>query len=145
MRDFWEIRTFYIQELKIPAVRNISFIFNFPQEDMETIEWREVVSKVVKVPRLCILKEEMTPLGIAITLFPNWPVDVANRIMRKDNYFIVLINKELLNLKIPLPFLRRYQFVTKTLEWGISYTIFNYLFDHNNLINKDVLEPHKRY
>jgi len=120
MKDFWEIRRFYLEELRIPNT------------DIETIEWREVVSKLVKVPRLCILKEEMTPL------------DVANRIMRTDNYFIVLINKELLNLKIPLPFLHKQQFVTKTLEWGISYTIFNYLFDHNNVINKDVLDPLKR-
>lgn len=120
VRDCWEIRTFYIEELRIPP------------SDMETIEWREVVNKLIKVPRLCILKEEMTPL------------DVANRIMRKDNYLIVLINKELLNLKIPLPFLSKYQFVTKTLEWGISNTVFNYLFDHNNVIIKDALDPQKR-
>jgi len=117
IKEFWEIKQFYNKELQIK------------EDEIETVEWREIVKKLVKIPRLCIFKEEMTPL------------DIANRIMRKDNYLIAIINKDILNLKFP-GFKKR-NFVTKTIEWGISYTIFTYLFDYNNIINKDVLDATK--
>lgn len=119
MRDNIEIKHFFKQELFID------------EDELSTIEWREVVNKIIEVPRLCILKEKMTPL------------DIANRIMRKDNYLIAMINKDLLHLYIPLPGLRTRNIVTKTLEWGLSYTIFSFVFDQNNSINKQVLDPSK--
>eukprot|EP01114_Cavostelium_apophysatum_P016676 TRINITY_DN4793_c0_g1_i1.p1 TRINITY_DN4793_c0_g1~~TRINITY_DN4793_c0_g1_i1.p1 ORF type:complete len:627 (-),score=150.46 TRINITY_DN4793_c0_g1_i1:465-2345(-) len=118
-KDNWEIRHFYHQELQIP------------EEEIATIEWKEVVNRIIKVPRLCITKEQMTPL------------DIANRIMRKDNYLIAMINKDILHLYIPLPGVRSRAIVTKTLEWGLSYTIFSFVFDQNNSINKQVLDPSK--
>jgi hypothetical protein len=48
-------------------------------------------------------------------------LDVAARIMRKENYLIALINKDILDLHIPFPFLRKSILLTKTIEWGLTY------------------------
>ncbi|KAN0001003.1 hypothetical protein ACTFIZ_001440 [Dictyostelium cf. discoideum] len=116
----WEISSFYKNTLKVN------------EDDIQTIEWREVVSKIVLVPRLCIVKENMNAL------------DIANRIMRKENYIIGLINQRILNLSIPFPFLRNLTFITKTLEWSLMYSLFNYIFDENGIIKSEFQDPTQR-
>eukprot|EP01132_Coremiostelium_polycephalum_P005254 gene5254-6537_t len=120
LRTNLQIRSFYHNTLLIS------------EDDLQTIEWREVVSRIVLVPRLCIVKENMNAL------------DIANRIMRKENYFIGLINLKIFNLAIPLPFFSRFKFITKTLEWGIMYCIFNFVFDEHGIIKKEFLDPRQR-
>jgi autophagy-related protein 9 len=109
IRDTLEIKHFYEHQLHIS------------EDDIQTIEWREIVQKVIGVPRLCITKERMTPL------------DVANRIMRKENYLIAMINKEVIRPKLPfyLPYFGERVFLTKTIEWSLKLTIFDYVFDNS--------------
>jgi len=122
-RDNLEIRQFYQQDLRIS------------ENDLQTIEWSRVVSRIVRVPGLCITKPDITAL------------DIANRIMRKENYLITLINKGILKLNIPLPYFGNRNMVTKTIEWSLSFTIFSYVFDPRNLdgINKNILDPNKTH
>jgi autophagy-related protein 9 len=52
--------------------------------------------------------------------------DIANRIMRRDNYMIAMINKDILALGAPFPFnlfLGRRNIITKTIEWSLGYTV----------------------
>jgi hypothetical protein len=126
LRDFWEIKQFYNRELIIS------------EEELQTIQWTEIVSRLIRVPRLSLSKERMTHL------------DIANRIMRKENYLIAMINKDILNLEVPFISmfgLRKKQVVTKTLEWGLSFTIFSYVFDNNNNnlhgLNRQILDSHR--
>eukprot|EP01117_Protostelium_nocturnum_P001843 TRINITY_DN1231_c0_g1_i1.p1 TRINITY_DN1231_c0_g1~~TRINITY_DN1231_c0_g1_i1.p1 ORF type:complete len:640 (-),score=181.11 TRINITY_DN1231_c0_g1_i1:170-2089(-) len=121
MKRMWNMKKFYNREL------------NISEEEIHTVEWNEVVSALTKVPRLCISMDRMTHL------------DIANRIMRKENYLIALINKEILNLEIPfLPFVSKTQVVTKTLEWGLSLTIFNFIFE-NDILNRQILDNHRSH
>eukprot|EP01112_Ceratiomyxa_fruticulosa_P005065 TRINITY_DN1562_c0_g1_i4.p1 TRINITY_DN1562_c0_g1~~TRINITY_DN1562_c0_g1_i4.p1 ORF type:complete len:724 (-),score=121.59 TRINITY_DN1562_c0_g1_i4:92-2263(-) len=100
-----EIRHFYRTALYIP------------DREMAVIQWREVVARITKVPRLCIVKEKLTPL------------DIANRMMRKENYFIALVNKNILNLDLPFRNHDKNQgVITRTLEWSLNYIIFNFIF-----------------
>ena len=87
--------------------------------------------------------------------------------MRKENYLIALINKDILDLHIPFPFLRNSVFITKTIEWGLTYpncvicllclitsvknifykirySLFNLVFDERQTIEADVMDPMKR-
>ncbi|EGG14471.1 RasGTPase-activating protein [Cavenderia fasciculata] len=115
-----EMRSFYHNTLKIS------------EDDVQTIEWREVVTKLIKVPRLCVVKGNMNAL------------DIANRIMRKDNYIIGIVNREILDLSIPFPGLHKYKFITKTLEWSLMYALFSYVFDRNGEIRQEVLDTNQR-
>ncbi len=65
----------------------------------------------------------------SIVILPFTSFDVANRLMRKENYMIAMFNKDLLNVHIPLPKLGKYQFMCKSLEWNINYCVTNFIFD----------------
>eukprot|EP01113_Clastostelium_recurvatum_P036200 TRINITY_DN5132_c0_g1_i4.p1 TRINITY_DN5132_c0_g1~~TRINITY_DN5132_c0_g1_i4.p1 ORF type:complete len:728 (-),score=130.50 TRINITY_DN5132_c0_g1_i4:39-2180(-) len=116
-----DIRHFYRTTLKIP------------DSDMDTIQWREIVAQLIKVPRLCVAKEQLTPL------------DIANRIMRKENYFIALLNKDVLSLKMPFSCRanqkeEQNRVITRTLEWTLNYVIFNYvLSNHHDSVKSSIL------
>ena len=62
--------------------------------------------------------------------------NIANRIMRQENYLIALFNKDLLNLSIPFPFLRGKQILTKTLEWNLNFCIIDYVFNNRGQVRK---------
>ena len=55
--------------------------------------------------------------------------DIANRIMRKDNYFIAMINRDVLELTLPVPFLSARPMLSRTLEWNLNLCIMKYVFD----------------
>jgi len=111
-RDNWEIYRFYAKELHIS------------ESELQTIEWSEVARRIITIRRVCITKEQMTPL------------DLVNRIMRKDNYLIAMINKDVLKMNIPMS---HHVIVTKILEWTVSSTIFGFVFDP---MNQDGINPH---
>lgn len=71
--------------------------------------------------------------------------DIANRIMRKENYMIAMINKNILNILVLAPaFLKPYlshkQILTRTLEWNLKLCINNFVFDENGQINENILK-----
>lgn len=71
--------------------------------------------------------------------------DIANRIMRKDNYFIAMIDRDVLDLTIPLPFLNSRPLLTKTLEWNINLCIMKYVFDEQGQLRTAFIkDTHKQ-
>ena len=82
--------------------------------------------------------------------------DIANRIMRQENYLIALFNKELLDLRVPLPqFLNRFAFLrqseetkgrllTRALEWNLRFCLMEYLFDESGRVRKVFLKSKNR-
>ena len=64
------------------------------------------------------------------------------RIMRKDNYLIALINKQLLNIRVPwfaASFLSNSQFLTKSLEWSLSFCILDFMFTDHFALSLDFI------
>lgn len=93
--------------------------------DLQTLRWHEVVSRLIKlhshgIHRVAI-KEVLTEH------------DVVLRIMRKDNYMIGMINTKVLDLRVPWwvsPFMNNdHLFLTKSLEWSLSFCILEYVFN----------------
>ena len=80
--------------------------------------------------------------------------DIANRIMRQENYLIALFNKELLDLRVPLPpFLKRFivpkedgkgRMLTQALEWNLRFCLMEYLFDPSGRVRKVFLKSKNR-
>jgi autophagy-related protein 9 len=73
--------------------------------------------------------------------------------MRQENYLIAMFNKELLDLRVPLPiFLRRFvpeekgkgKVLTKALEWNLRFCLMDYLFDHHGRVRKVFLKSKNR-
>ena len=65
--------------------------------------------------------------------------------MRKDNYIIAMINKNILNFDFDLPFIGYQPFFTKTIEWSIYLTIIDFMFDENNSLKIDFLRSDLKF
>jgi autophagy-related protein 9 len=119
------------------------------QADIQTISWPEVVR------RIGLIREENPLTAISSNPSPSATAkldahDIANRIMRQENYLIALFNKDLLDLRVPLPA----QFVTpesgkgrtltRALEWNLRFCLMDYLFDTHGKVRKVFLKSKNR-
>ncbi|CAG8557548.1 8765_t:CDS:10 [Paraglomus occultum] len=130
-------------------VRELTEMYNFythlleiPDADIQTVSWQKVVNQIMKIrnnnPTTIQghhLKESQQRLDAH---------NIANRIMRQENYLIALFNKDLLNLSIPFPFLREKQILTKTLEWNLNFCIIDYVFNNRGQVRKRFVKDVQR-
>ncbi|KAK9460040.1 autophagy protein Apg9-domain-containing protein [Lipomyces oligophaga] len=70
--------------------------------------------------------------------------DISHRIMRRDNYFIGMINKDVLDFSIPFPFCRKYKWLTRSLKFNIDICVMEYVFNSQGQINSVILKYDKR-
>lgn len=75
--------------------------------------------------------------------------DIANRIMRQENFLIALFNKELLDLRVPLPHgwpteVGKGRTLTRALEWNLQFCLMEYLFDRRGRVRKVFLKSKNR-
>ncbi|CUS06936.1 unnamed protein product [Tuber aestivum] len=135
-RRLWDIRNFY------------KYLLEIPDSDMQTVTWQEVVAKLMALRD----SNPTTSGALRRRHFSSQSKqrmdahDIANRLMRKENYLIALFNKEILDLTIPFPFLRnRGTMLTKTLEWNLSLCILDYVFnDQGQLRTLFLKESHRK-
>lgn len=101
--QFWEIKQFFNSALGIQ------------DQDLGNITWEEVEQRVMEVQveeRMCIHKEVLTEL------------DIYHRILRFTNYFIAMVNKNIIPLKLDLPFVGGAVFLTKGLRMNVEMLLF---------------------
>jgi autophagy-related protein 9 len=107
LRALLEMRAFYRDKLHVD------------DSDLLVVSWDTVVQRVVELQRtarLCIVKDQLTAH------------DIANRILRKENFMVAFVNRGLLPLD-PVPFLPSLCMLTKTLEWNLEVCILDAMFD----------------
>ncbi|OBA24247.1 APG9-domain-containing protein [Metschnikowia bicuspidata var. bicuspidata NRRL YB-4993] len=125
-------------------------------DDLElmTISWSTIVQRLMQLKdqnsltstNANIPPQFLNDLNSKVRLNAH---DIANRIMRKENYMIALVNKDVLDLSIPCPSFLRSVFssksvLTRTLEWNIKLCINNFVFSENGQINQDILKESSR-
>jgi len=148
---FWIVKLFqYIMDFR--RLRNLHdfylYLLEIPDMDLQTITWQEVVA------RLMTLRDSnpVTAAGSKNRQFLGSQSkqrmdahDIANRLMRKENYLIALFNKDILDLTLPIPFLRNRQLFSRTLEWNLSLCIMDYVFNEQGQIRSLFLkDTHRR-
>ncbi|GBC07958.1 hypothetical protein RclHR1_07800011 [Rhizophagus clarus] len=118
-----------------------TYLLDIPDADMQTISWQEVVSRIIKI------RDSNPNTSHQVNNRPQQRLDahnITNRIMRQDNYLIALFNKDLLNLTIPIPLLRKKNFLTKTMEWNLNWCVMNYVFNDHGQIRKRFIKDVQR-
>jgi len=150
---FWIGKLFqYI--LDIPRLRNLHdfyyYLLGIPDSEIQTISWQEIVS------RLMALRDSNPATAGAVSAKHRKFMgsqskqrmdahDIANRLMRKENYLIALFNKDILDLTLPIPFLRNRQLFSRTLEWNINFCIMDYVFNEQGQVRPLFLkDTHRR-
>uniref|UniRef100_A0A669EWH6 Autophagy-related protein 9 n=1 Tax=Oreochromis niloticus TaxID=8128 RepID=A0A669EWH6_ORENI len=100
---YWEIRSFYINALKMTM------------SELPYATWQEVQARIVEIQKehqICIHKKELTEL------------DIYHRILRFKNYMVAMVNKSLLPVRFRLPVLGEYVFYTRGLKYNFELIFF---------------------
>ncbi|KFA72382.1 hypothetical protein S40288_05606 [Stachybotrys chartarum IBT 40288] len=146
----WKSIQYFLEIRRLMHIRDFFiFLLEIPEQDMQTISWQDVVARIMAL-------RDQNP-RTATNLSPNLrrfigsqskerldAHDIANRLMRKDNYLIAMINKDVLNLSLPLPFMRGRQLFSKTMEWYLHYGILDMAFNELGQVQQDFLRADRR-
>ncbi|KAK4054015.1 autophagy protein atg9 [Microbotryomycetes sp. JL221] len=137
VRKLWEMHEFYAELLEVP------------ENDIQTIPWHFIVTRLstLRASHPAALSMRGGGSTTAQRLDAH---DIANRIMREENYLIALFNKDLLDLSMPVPHaLQRVaprftqwakkSMLTKTLEWNLSFCLVGFLFGKDGQVRRAFL------
>jgi len=97
--------------------------------DIQTIRWDNVVNRFIAVQKKNGIHQD--------TLTAH---HIASRILRKENYMIAMINKNILDLSLPLPCIQERVMLTKGLEFNLDVCVFWGMFSRKDCIRKEFLE-----
>ncbi|KAJ3162864.1 autophagy protein atg9 [Geranomyces michiganensis] len=116
----WE---FLLLVRDVPHLLEVSRFYKhalgFGEAEMQTITWADVVATLSTLPFRGGTLNAHT---------------IANRILRKENYLVALFNKDVLNLSVPLPYIGGQQFLTNYIEWSLTKTLLEYVFDETGQV-----------
>lgn len=146
----WKSVQFSIDTRRLLIVRDYYVhLLEIPEQDMQTVSWQDIVGRVMA------LRDANPNTALNLTTQQRkWlnvhskerldAMDIASRLMRKDNYLIALINKDVLDLSLPVPFLGRRQIFSGTLQWWLYYSVIDSVFDSNGQVNQEFLKSSSR-
>lgn len=108
-------------------------LLSIPEAEIQSISWQEVVSRLMALrdsnPNIKTANNSRAKTFLGTQSKQRMDAhDIANRLMRRDNYMIAMINKEIIDTTLTLPFIGTRQFFTRTLEWHLNYCIMDYIF-----------------
>lgn len=172
----YQLLTFFLSLPRLAQMRSFyTHLLKIPDEDIGTLPWSVVVQ------RISAIRDEnpITAIGgNADASFADQATgtakldahDIANRIMRQENYLIAMFNKDLLNLRLPIPvfaqkllgltgFYRRDPAsseqskgkirtsgttLTRALEWNLRFCLMAFLFDRSGRVKEIFLKERSR-
>lgn len=116
------------------------YLLNINDKELETISWQKIIEQLISLKDQNALTANVTEVKAKNRIDAH---DVANRIMRKENYFIALINSDIINLSLPLP-LCSGNMLTKTIEWNLNLCIFGFIFNEKGFLKHNILKFNER-
>ena len=136
-RRLWQMHEFYHHLLGIPDL------------DMQTISWQTVVSRLMDLrdsnPRTATNLTSQARRTLGENSKQRMDAhDIANRIMRKENYLIAMFNKEVLDFGLPIPFLGTRQLFSRNFEWWVQLCIMDHVFTQHGQVNQLFLKDTHR-
>ncbi|KAF9931637.1 autophagy protein atg9 [Linnemannia zychae] len=120
-----------------------TYLLLIPDEDIQSVSWHEVVNRIMKIRDNNPNTSTTATIQTTDTQRLN-AHDIANRIMRKENFMIAMFNKDLIDLSIPVPMMHNRKILTRILEWSLSFCILGYVFDERGQIRKRFLKDTRR-
>ncbi|GAA6024138.1 hypothetical protein JCM8202_004269 [Rhodotorula sphaerocarpa] len=150
VRRLWEMHEFYTELLEVP------------ESDIQTIPWHAIVTRLSALRAShpsALAARTGSAAGVPVERLDAH--DVANRIMREENYLIALFNKDLLDISLPLPRVlqkpagwvfgmgvRKQRFgksmLTQTLEWNLGFCLLGFLFGREGQVRRAFLSDRNK-
>lgn len=124
-------------------------VLGINDSDMQTVSWARVVEGLVKVQNANVATANPPPklrawLGYDRPQQRLNAESIANRLMRRDNYYVAMYNKEILDFSLPLPFVGQKSFYTKSLEYCIDFCLTNFIFEEQGSVRPFCLDVRNR-
>ncbi|KAI0517706.1 autophagy protein Apg9 [Xylaria bambusicola] len=152
----WKLIQWILDMPRLMHIRDFYvYLLEIPEEDMQTVSWQDVVSKITSLrDQNFKTATNITPsqrkflskqLGSHVASQSKERLDahdIANRLMRRENYIIALFNKDVLNLTIP--FLNSRQLFSRSLEWTVQFGVLDLIFDEHHQVHQRVLKADHR-
>ncbi|RKF57583.1 Autophagy-related protein 9 [Golovinomyces cichoracearum] len=126
------------------------YLLEIPESDMQTISWQDVVARIMALRDANpVTAEEISPSNRRFLGSQSKQRldahDIANRLMRRENYLIALFNKDILDLTLPIPFFKGRQLFSRTLLWNIDQCVMDLVFNDKGQVRQAVLkDSHRR-
>lgn len=125
------------------------YLLEVPDTEIQTIQWQEIVKRLMALrdlnPATVVRLSERHRQFLGTQSKQRMDAhDIANRLMRRDNYMIALMNKEILDMTLPIPFLANRSFFSKTMEWNLSLCIMDFVFDRRGQPGREFLRDTSR-
>ncbi|KAL9108353.1 MAG: hypothetical protein Q9227_006813 [Pyrenula ochraceoflavens] len=138
-----EIRPLFIMQAFFHHLLGVSDV------DIQTISWQEIISRLMELrdsnpataPSISARHRKFLGGQSKQRMDAH---DIANRLMRKENYLIALYNKDVLNLTLPIRGLKNRQLFSRTLEWNINLCVLDYVFNEQGQVKKAFLKREHR-
>ena len=108
--QYWDIKSFFNQALHVD------------DHELDSVTWREVQRRLVAAQKdhmMCIHKDQLTDL------------DIYHRILRFKNYLVAMANKDLLPIRISLPCLPSFVFLSHGLKFNLEWLFFKVCTCHD--------------
>lgn len=150
---YW-LYSFYSLLTDFPRLRAMhdfyDYLLDIPDRDIQTIQWQQIVSRVMALRDLNLttasnLSPETRKLLDSKSRQRLDAVDIASRLMRRDNYLIALFNKEILDVTVPIPFLGNRYIFSETTRWHVNLAVMDFVFSGpNGQFNQDFLKERNR-
>ncbi|XP_059092181.1 autophagy-related protein 9A-like [Tigriopus californicus] len=101
--QYWDIKMFFNEALRVS------------DDELSSVSWPEVQKRIIKAQSeylMCIHKDHLTEL------------DIYHRILRFKNYFVAMVNKDLLPVEIQIPFLGAKTVLSQGLKYNLEFLFF---------------------
>ncbi|KAF3351835.1 hypothetical protein VdG2_00037 [Verticillium dahliae VDG2] len=146
----WKAVQFSVDTRRLITMRNFYVhLLEIPEQDMQTVSWQDIVARIMA------LRDANPNTALNMTRTQrDWirahskerldAVDIASRLMRKDNYLIAMINKDVLDMTLPIPFMQNRQFFSGTLQWWLYFSVIDLIFDQSGQVNQEFLKSDRR-
>lgn len=146
----WKSLQYFFEIRRLIYVRDFFVhLLEIPEQDMQTVSWQDIVARIMTLRDHNPKTATNIPRNLRRYIGSQSKErldahDIANRLMRKENFLIAMINKDVLNLSLPLPFLGEKQLFSKTMEWYLHYCILDMAFNEFGQVRQDFLRADRR-
>jgi autophagy-related protein 9 len=150
---FWWIWTLFKYITDIPRLRSMEMFYQhllgIPDTDIQAVSWERVVQGLMKLRDLNPETADNVPKYVKAAGKQSKQKmdahDIANRLMRRDNYSIALFNKEIIDLTLSIPILGNRQYYSRSLEDHLNYCFSDFIFDSQGQVNPLCLQRRDRH
>ena len=153
LRRLRDMHDFFEELLEVSEVRLCTRLQPLTaQADIATVPWHVLAARLsgLRSTHPSALSSTFSGSGSVVGATRLDAHDVANRIMRAENYLVALFNRDLLNLdlEITLGSLGRRRIfrgqLTRTLEWNLRFCLLGFLFGPDGQVRRAFLLERNR-